>query len=114
NEVTGANDIFQTGKNVVFTDRANVVTNVTIASGVSVSPASVTANADVQNYTISGAGKISGTGTLTKSGDSTLTVTTTNDFTGPTTISGGVVSVTSLANGGTASGIGAAGTSATN
>jgi autotransporter-associated beta strand protein/parallel beta-helix repeat protein len=114
NEVTGLNEIFQTGKNVVFEDRAGVTPGVTLATGVAVSPASVTVNAEAVNYTISGAGKISGTTGLTKNGNSTLAVNTTNDFTGPTTISGGVLSAALLANGGVASGIGAAGTSATN
>lgn len=114
NDLVGVNDVFQNGKNVLFTDRSNVVTNVTIAPGVSVSPASVTVNDNGENYAISGSGKISGSGGLVKSGTSTLTISTTNDFTGPTIISGGVVSVTALASGGAASGIGAVGAGATN
>ncbi len=114
NQLTGTNDVFQNGKNALFTDQPGVVTGITIASGVSVSPASVTVNDAGENYIISGAGKISGAGGLTKSNISTLIISTTNDFTGITTISGGTLSVSSLANGGTASGIGAAGTGTTN
>ena len=70
-------------------------------------PSSVTVDATV-NYTLTGAGKITGTTGLTKSNSGTLTILTTNDFTGPTVIGGGTLSVSRLANAGAASGIGAA------
>jgi fibronectin-binding autotransporter adhesin len=107
NQFTGLNDVFQTGKNVIFNDGVNLVTNVTIASSVAMNPGNVSVTSDTANYVISGAGKITGAGGLAKTGNSRLTITTTNDFTGPVTISDGVVSVTSLANGGASSGIGA-------
>jgi len=93
NELTAGADVFQTGKSVVFADRAGVVTNITIASGVTVSPASTTVNADNADYSISGAGKISGTGDLIKAGSGSLTLTTTNDFTGKTFIQDGVLNI---------------------
>ena len=111
---TGSNGVFLPGNNVVFADRVGVVTNATIAPGVAVLPASVTVSAALNNYTISGAGKISGAGSLLKSGNSVLTLNTTNDYTGVTTLSGGVVAVALLANGGAASGIGAASAGPTN
>ena len=48
------------------------------------------------NYTISGTGKISGPGSLTKSGTSTLTIQTTNDYLGGSTINAGTINVGSL------------------
>src|SRR5207244_6015294 len=45
------------------------------------------------NYTFTGAGKITGATALTKTGSGTLTINTTNDFTGKTTISGGTVAI---------------------
>jgi fibronectin-binding autotransporter adhesin len=53
-------------------------------------------------------------GGLTKQGAGTLTLTGANTYTGATTISGGMLSVSSLANGGSASGIGASGNAAAN
>ncbi|HOC57265.1 MAG TPA: autotransporter-associated beta strand repeat-containing protein [Verrucomicrobiota bacterium] len=53
-----------------------------------VSPASV-ANNSTKDYTISGTGKISGSGGLTKLGSSTLTLNTVNDYSGATTVGGG-------------------------
>ena len=60
-----------------------------------VSPASVTVNASV-NYTfgsVSGSGKITGLGALTKTNTGTLTLLTANDYTGGTTISQGTIQV---------------------
>lgn len=57
-----------------------------------VSPASV-ANNSTKDYTISGTGKISGGGGLTKLGTSTLTLNTVNDYEGTTTVSGGTLLV---------------------
>jgi autotransporter-associated beta strand protein len=114
NEVTGATDTFQAGKSVTFTDRANVVPTVMLATGLSLTPSAVKINADETDYTIGGAGKISGTASLLKSGDGTLVINATNDYTGVTTLSGGVLSVPTLANGGSASPIGSAASTASN
>src|SRR5262249_15477707 len=55
--------------------------------------------------TLTYAGVISGTGSVTKSGAGTLTLTGTNTYQGATTISGGTLAVSSDANLGAATGI---------
>ena len=57
---------------------------------------------------------ISGTGGLTKTGTGTLTLSGTNSYTGATTITSGMLSVSSLANGGANSNIGASSSAASN
>ncbi len=86
-----AQDKFQNGDNATFADGASLQTAITLNG--TVSPNSVSVTSNTNNYTISGTGKISGLGTLTKSGNSTLTLKTNNDYSGNTTISGGVVNV---------------------
>ncbi len=72
-----------------------------------VSPGSVTMTAS-KNFTITGAGKISGNIGLTKGGAGTLTLNTQNDdYTGVTTVNEGTLSINSIGNiGGGASAIG--------
>ncbi len=67
-----------------------------------------------QNLTFGGAGDTAvnsvigtGVGTLTKDGAGTLTLTGANTFTGATTVSNGTLSIDSIANGGSASPLGA-------
>ncbi|MFN0077667.1 MAG: beta strand repeat-containing protein, partial [Prosthecobacter sp.] len=60
------------------------------------------------------ANTISGTGTVTKAGAGTTTLSATNSYTGATVINSGTLSVSSLANGGTGSGIGSATSSSAN
>ena len=104
-------DFFYFGDAVRFDDSGSTSPAVNLVG--SLTPAALTVDS-TNNYTFSGAGKISGTGVFTKTNSGTLTVTTTNDYTGPTVIGGGVLAVSRLANGGTASGIGAAGGDPTN
>ncbi|MCX6878028.1 MAG: autotransporter-associated beta strand repeat-containing protein [Verrucomicrobia bacterium] len=88
---------------VVFDNTAGGI--ITIAAGMS--PLSTTVSAASGTYTFSG-GPID-SGTLTKSGAGTLVLSNTNSnsYTGVTTISGGVLEVSSLANGGSPSNLGA-------
>lgn len=106
---------FVNGGPVLFDDTLTANENVTITG--SVQPTSVSVNNVNTNYTItsSAGNQISGAASLIKSGSGTLTmVGGANDNTGVTTISGGILSVSTLANGGTASDIGAASSSAAN
>ncbi|HYG21153.1 MAG TPA: autotransporter-associated beta strand repeat-containing protein [Verrucomicrobiae bacterium] len=102
----GAPDRFSFLDEVLFDNTGSTAPSVNL-HGV-LAPASVTVAADV-HYTFSGSGRISGTTVLVKTNSGTLTLNTTNDFTGPMIIGGGVVSVGQLANGGVPSSIGAGG-----
>jgi poly(beta-D-mannuronate) lyase len=88
-----ATDAFYNGDNVLFSDVAGTVlqTNITIGAGVAVSPSVVTNNSSTYNFTISGAGKITGATKFVKTGTSTLTLNTTNDFSGGTLVAGGIL-----------------------
>jgi rhamnogalacturonan endolyase len=85
----GAPVVFTNGDYVVFDDTStNSLVNLTGA----LQPSFVTVDA-VTNYTFIGSGKISGTVTLTKTNSGTLTVLTTNDYNGVTTIAQGTIQV---------------------
>ena len=65
--------------------------NLNVNLNSAVIPATVLVSSS-NNYNFTGTGKLSGNGaTLTKAGTGTLTVSTINDYSGGTTISGGVV-----------------------
>ena len=104
-------DFFYFGDTVRFDDSG--LTNPAVNLVGSLSPAALTVDS-TNNYTFSGTGKISGTGVFTKTNFGTLTITTTNDFTGPVIIGNGVLAVSRLANGGSASGLGASSSDPTN
>jgi fibronectin-binding autotransporter adhesin len=89
---TSASSQFFSGDTVTFDDTP-VVTFLTIDTGVSVYPSAITNISDNNSFTISGAGKISGTAGIVKGGNSTLTLATPNDFTGLVDIQGGILKV---------------------
>jgi fibronectin-binding autotransporter adhesin len=62
---------------------------ITIASGVTVSPGSMTFDHSTINYSITGSGVIGGGGSLTKSGTGMLTVATSNTYSGGVTLDAG-------------------------
>ena len=74
---------------MLFNDQPGVSNLVTLTT--SVSPNSFTNNSSVNNFTITGTGRISGALGLTKQGSSMLTLTTTNDFTGPVLVEAGTL-----------------------
>ncbi len=91
---------------VIFND--NALQNTAITLDITVAPASVSFVNSTAEYSLNGVGKITGSAGLSKTGGANLTLNTANDYTGPTTLSGGVTSINSIANGGTPSSIGAA------
>ena len=102
NLTTHVQDQFFTSDAVLLDDRgaqgAHPLTTLDIAAGQVVAPSVITNNSST-NYTISGAGKISGTASVVKLGSSTLTIKTTNDFTGNYIIGGGTVLLNGITGG---------------
>ncbi|OYV07536.1 MAG: hypothetical protein CFE26_00475, partial [Verrucomicrobiales bacterium VVV1] len=83
--------LFQATDNVLFNDSATPAGPVTVdIDNANVAPSNTTFNNSTKNYVLSGASGIS-TGSLTKSGTGSLTVTNANSYTGSTTINGGVL-----------------------
>jgi autotransporter-associated beta strand protein len=78
---------------VLFDDTSSGANSVTLNQ--IVSPTSVTITSNVNNYTISGSGAIAGPATLIKQGLSTLTLATSNTYTGPTMVNQGALTLTS-------------------
>ncbi|MGD0655571.1 MAG: autotransporter-associated beta strand repeat-containing protein [Thermoguttaceae bacterium] len=118
-----------TGKVTLANSAANDFTNtITISSGTLqigdgtynsglASTAAITNNSALivdPGSTLSLGNVISGTGTLTKIGAGNVTLSGASSYTGVTTISGGTLSVSSLANGGSNSNIGASTSAAAN
>jgi len=87
----GLPDVFFTGDNVTFDDSGSNTPPVSLVGAIQ--PGSFTVSA-AQNYTIAGGGKLSGNGGLTNLGPGTLSIVTSNDFTGKTVLLGGTLSIT--------------------
>jgi autotransporter-associated beta strand protein len=83
---------YTNNSNVTFNDTNNGHYGVTLNTAVN--PISTTINNSVNTYTISGTGSISGTGALTKSGTSAAILSTSNSYSGGTTINGGTLTIT--------------------
>lgn len=97
---------------VEFTDDA---TTTTVTVGDLMPVAKVTVDNNDKAYTFNGDGGFSGSGMLVKNGKGKLTLNTTkSNYTGATVINGGTVVVKELADGGMASSLGAASSSADN
>jgi fibronectin-binding autotransporter adhesin len=93
NNSTNAADKFFDNDSVTFGDTYGPgntpVTNPTsIALNTTVSPLNMVFNSNTVAYSITGAGKISGAASLTKTGSTLLTLQTANDFSGNASISG--------------------------
>ncbi|MBQ9672409.1 MAG: autotransporter-associated beta strand repeat-containing protein [Prevotella sp.] len=90
----GDSEWFVTGDNIAFNDDAKSRTiqiNNEIEAGI------ITVD-NTQAYTFNGSGSIIGNSSLEKKGTGTLTINTENSYTGGNHLSGGVVTVKSLAN----------------
>jgi autotransporter-associated beta strand protein len=104
---------FLSGDSVTFNDAGAAHPTVTLQSALY--PASlVVSNSTLVNYTFTGSGGIAGSVGLLKTNSGLLTILATNTYTGPTVIGAGTISISSLANGGLASPIGAASNNSTN
>ena len=90
----GESDIFVTGDYVRFDDTAS---QFTVNLNGDLEPDTVFVD-NTKSYTFSGTGALVGNTTLVKQGTGTLTIKTDNSYTGGNRISGGSVSVSSLAN----------------
>ena len=97
---SGALAVFSDGNFVTFDDTGSASPPVNLTA--TLQPAAVLVNA-AANYTFSGIGQISGTGALTKTNSGALTILTTNNYSGVTIISQGVLQ---LGNGATSGSIG--------
>ena len=102
---------FTSGDFVTFDDSGSNSSPVTLTAAVL--PGSVTVNSTLA-YTLAGAGKVSGSTGLMKTNSGTLTILTTNDYTGSTYLGGGTVSVPLLTSGLLASPLGAASSASSN
>lgn len=95
---------FMANDTAVFTDQSawkTVITHDTLVAGHTIVDASA-------NYSIGGTGSIAGSGGLTKQGTGTLTLSSSNAYTGVTHINEGTVQVSTLSDGGVNSPIGSA------
>ena len=97
----GTSTAYADGDPVIFDENGSAHPTVNLA-GVTVQPASVSFSNSATTYTVQGSGKISGSASLTKNLAGTTIVLTTNDFSGGTTINGGVLL---LGDGATANGV---------
>jgi autotransporter-associated beta strand protein len=93
NSTTSASVAFNQNANVVFDDAVGVTTSISIASGLAAQPTLMTVDADINNFSFTGPGKISGPVTIVKNGNSILTFAMTNDFTGSVTVNEGTLKV---------------------
>lgn len=101
----GTLDFFVPGDSARFDNTGRGNTNVSIVG--SVAPGSLTVDSS-SNYFFVGAGSIDGAGALIKTNSGTLTIATTNTYSGGTMINGGVLSIDTIANGGVACALGSA------
>ena len=86
------------GDQVVLEDNVSGASPITVTLNSTVTPSGFTVTNSSKNYTISGNGNIQGAVPLNKQGSGTLTLTTTNTFTGAVNLNGGILNFTGLNN----------------
>ena len=96
--VTTYQQLAQLGDNIVFNDNAPGPSPITVTLNTNPVPASVTVSNANNTYIISGTGGISGSGAFTKTDSGTVTLVTSNSFTGGININGGTVIFNTLGN----------------
>lgn len=111
---TGLATFFGQGNAVLFNDSALGTTTANLVT--TVNPSDVKFDNSTLSYTLVGSGRISGSTSVTKQGAGTAAILNTggNNYTGPTVIANGTLIITNLANGGSASAIGASSANPTN
>ena len=108
---SGTPDSFVAADTVTFNDAGSENPTVNLTTALPTGGVTVDCNSD---YDFTGTGAVAGAGGLTKSGGGTLTLSTTNTYTGPTTVTGGTLAIENLGDAGNPSSIGAAGSAASN
>lgn len=101
NPATSGLDSFRHLDNVVFDNTGSTASNVDLVA--IARPGSVTVNS-IADYNLGGTGRLSGAMSLIKAGSGTLTLSNANNFTGTTTVSGGILRVANNAALGTSAG----------
>ncbi len=91
NTVGNSADYFYNGDNVTFSDSGSAAQTVIISG--TVQPASLTVSNTNASYTFSGTGSIGGITALVMNGPGSLTITTSNTYTGATMINGGTLEI---------------------
>ncbi|MBO9202485.1 MULTISPECIES: autotransporter-associated beta strand repeat-containing protein [Niastella] len=109
---TTKNWIDSTNTSAVFTDSSSLTFPEAGQAGKTINVIAPMAAGDILvnsngNYTFSGPGIISGTRSMNKAGSGTLSLLTNNTYTGATVLHGGAIQLSTLANGGVASAMGA-------
>lgn len=94
NNVTPQSTFYLDGDDVSF-DEKYISANQTVALNSTVSPASMVVSNSTYNYTISGTGSISGTNSLTKTGNANLVLQVGVNTTGALTVNGGTAQINS-------------------
>ncbi|MSU59004.1 MAG: hypothetical protein EXS35_12705 [Pedosphaera sp.] len=87
----GSPDAFFTTDSVLFDDTGSNTPPIALTGGLQAASITVAA---AQNYTFAGSGQLSGNGPLTNAGPGTLSIVTSNNFSGKTFLTGGTLSIT--------------------